>query len=139
LAAKEESMKSFILFLCFLVASPVFAKAKHAPLPDAVLNAKSVYILNDTGMQKIADTAYEDLTKWGRFSIAPNRKSADLIIHFVGRDVLLEGTSKTEVSMYVTTPDSDDPLFQDTSRPHFSWAAVVHSNISAFRKWVEGN
>lgn len=131
-------MKIVGLFCCLLCLPSLAVAGKHAPVPEAVSQAKRVYILNGTGIQKIADTAYEDLTKWGRFSIASDRKSADLIVHFIGRDVLVEGTSKTEVSMFVTTPDSDDPLFQDTSRPHFSWAAVVHSNINAFRKWTEG-
>lgn len=90
-------------------------------------------------MQKIGDTAYEDLEKWGRFSISTDRKSADLIVHFVSRDTLDEGTTRPTVSMFVTPSDSDDALFQDTSGPHFGWAAVVHSNIGAFRKWVEGN
>jgi hypothetical protein len=89
-------------------------------------------------MQKISDAAYVDLQKWGRFSIVSDRRSADLVIHFVSRDVLTEGTSKPEVSMFVTTRDSDDPLYQDTSRPHFTWSAVVNSNITSFRKWVEG-
>lgn len=133
-------MKALVLSLCLLcLAFPAVAKSKHAPLPDVVLHAKTVYILNETGMQKISDAAYEDLEKWGRFSITPDRKSADLIVHFVSRDTLRDGTTRPTVSMFVTSPDSDDPLFQDTSRPRFSWAGVVHSNISAFRKWVEGN
>jgi hypothetical protein len=132
-------MKALALSLFFLcLALPAAAKSNHAPLPDVVLHAKTVYILNETGMQKIADVAYEDLEKWGRFSIASDRKSAALIVHFVSRDTLRDGTTRPTVSMFVTTPDSDDPLFQDTSRPHFGWAAVVHSNIAAFRKWVEG-
>ena len=90
-------------------------------------------------MQKIADRAFADIQQWGRFTIVSNRASADLIIHFEGRDVLIDGTSKTKVSMFVTSRDSDDPVFQDTSRPHFTWSAVVDSNINAFRKWIEGH
>lgn len=133
-------MKTLAVLLCLLsVGFPAVAKSKHAPLPDAVVHAKTIYILNETGMQKIADTAYDDLQKWGRFSVTSDRNSADLVIHFVARDTLRDGTSRQTVAMFVTAPDSDDPLFQDTSRPHFSWAAVVHSNIDAFRKWMDGN
>ena len=112
--------------------------SKHAPVPESVAHAITVYILNQTGIQKIGDAAYEDFAKWRHFTIVSDRKSADLIVHFVSRDVLFEGTSKPEVSMFVTTPDSDDPVYQDTSRPHFTWAAVVNSNIDSFRKWIDG-
>lgn len=126
----------FCLVLCLAVS--VMAASRHAPVPEAVAHAKTVYILNQTGIQKIEDEAYGDLEKWGHFRVVSDRKSADLIIHFVARDILLEGSSKPEVSMFVTTPDSDDPLYQDTSRPRFTWAAVVKSNIDSFRKWIEG-
>lgn len=125
----------FCLLLC--LSGRALGASKHAPVPEAVAHAKTVYILNQTGIQKIEDSAYGDLEKWGHFKVVSDRKSADLIIHFVARDVLLNGTSKPEVSMFVTTSDSDDPLYQDTSRPHFTWAAVVNSNIDSFRKWIE--
>jgi hypothetical protein len=129
-----------ILVFCLLLCLPisVAAASKHAPVPETVAHAKTVYILNQTGIQKIEDAAYGELEKWGHFKVVSDRKSADLIIHFVARDVLLEGTSKPKVSMFVTTSDSDDPLYQDTSRPHFTWGAVVKSNIDSFRKWIEG-
>jgi hypothetical protein len=134
-----KPVRVLVLLSClFYIPIAAASAAKHAPVPDAVLHAKTVYILNETGMQQIADAAYADLEKWGRFSIVSDRRSADLIIHFVSRDVLREGTSRPEVSMFVTTPESDDPLYQDTSRPHFTWSAVVNSNITHFRKWVEG-
>jgi hypothetical protein len=129
---------SLLVLYVFCASIAAAGAGKHAPVPDVVTNAKTIYILNETGMQKIADTAYEDLQRWGRFSVVSDRQSADLIIHFVSRDVLREGTSKPEVSMFVTTSKSDDPLYQDTSKPHFTWSAVVNSNIDSFRKWVEG-
>lgn len=133
-------MKVLVVSLCFLcLAFPAVAKSKHAPPPNVVLHAKTVYILNETGMQKIGDVACEDIEKWRRFSIASNRKSADLIVRFVSRDTLRDGTTRPTASMVVTAPDSNDPLFRDTSRPHFSWGAVVHSNTDAFRDWLEGN
>jgi hypothetical protein len=132
-------VKAYLLVSCLFCASIAAAgTGKHAPVPDVVLRAKTIYILNETGMQKIADAAYEDVQKWGRFNVVSDRQSADLIIHFVSRDVLDDGTSKPEVSMFVTTSNSDDPLYQDTSKPHFTWSAVVNSNIDSFRKWIEG-
>ena len=65
-----------------LVASPIHAKDKHAPLPASVIAAKTVYIDNQTDHAEITDRAYDALSKWGRFKILTNAKDADLVLRF---------------------------------------------------------
>ena len=56
------------------------------PLPASVFTAKKVFIDNQTGMAKLGDRAYEELTKWGRFQIVADRKEADLIFLLTAKE-----------------------------------------------------
>jgi len=68
-----------VSLLLVIAANRCLAKEKHAPLPAKVLSAKSVYIENH-GVARVADQAYEELTKWGRWEIVQDRVKADLVL-----------------------------------------------------------
>jgi hypothetical protein len=65
-----------------LVVSPIYAADKYPPLPASVIAAKTVFIDNKTGYTQVTDKAYEALSKWGRFKIVQDAKSADLVLQF---------------------------------------------------------
>ena len=65
-----------------LVVSPMYAADKYPPLPASVIAAKTVYIDNQTGSSQVTDKAYEALTKWGRYTVVKDAKSADLVLQF---------------------------------------------------------
>jgi hypothetical protein len=101
------------LVLCSSVA---LAAPKHAPLPDAVYQAKSVLIVNQTGYQSTTDGAYDALTKWGSLSVVSDRSKADLIITFTYADDIVKGTTSWGAfSMAVQLRGSDDAIFQTSS------------------------
>jgi hypothetical protein len=52
---------------------------KHAPLPDQILQAKTVYVDNRSGFADLGDKAYDELSKWGRFKVLSSAKDADLV------------------------------------------------------------
>src|SRR5579864_525936 len=87
----EATMRSKKLFLTLatfvLMVSPiVLAKTKHAPLPQEVIQAKTVYIVNLAGAAAFRDKAYDEITKWGRFKVVPKREDADLIFVLSARE-----------------------------------------------------
>ena len=71
---------AFLLFLFCLV--PLQAGAQRAALPQAVINARTVYIENETSVGGLEYTAILELNKWGRFGLAESREKADLILLF---------------------------------------------------------
>lgn len=60
---------------------PTFA-AEHAPLPTALLNAKTVYLLNSSGDAAVFDRLYEKLKAWGRWEVVADGEDADLLLVF---------------------------------------------------------
>jgi hypothetical protein len=73
-------MQRNILFLsvfCILYFSSTgLAKTKHAPLPDQILQAKTVCLVNQTEFASLGDKAFDELTKWGRFKIVQKPEEA---------------------------------------------------------------
>jgi hypothetical protein len=127
-----------LLVLLMLICMPTWAKT-HAPLPDAVYSAKTVYVLNKTGIQDVADTAYGQLQKWGRFSVTTNKDSADLILEFSHESGLTEGTTIGFTQMLVFARGSDEPAFQTTERyrSKLFGSSSTKACIESFKKRLE--
>jgi hypothetical protein len=62
------------------VCPSLLGHTKHAPLPEQVLQAKTVYIDNQSGLAALGDRAYDELSKWGRFKIVSSAKDSDLVL-----------------------------------------------------------
>ncbi len=91
-------MRYLLVVLAFLLFCPILpAEGKHAPLPDAALQAKSLYLVNHTGKQSILDSAYNEFRKSGRFSIAETKESADLVAVFSQGGGGDQGATRMEV------------------------------------------
>jgi hypothetical protein len=73
---------SQIFLVVIALCMPSFAASKTSPLPDEVLSAKSIYLVNQTGHQAVLDTANYEFSKWGRFTIVKSKEDADLIVLF---------------------------------------------------------
>jgi hypothetical protein len=105
---------ALVLVLCSNVA---FAGVKHAPLPDAVYQARTVFIVNQSGYQSTADGAFEALTKWGNLKVVSNKAMADLVLTFTySGDELVNGTSRWgDFVMVVQLRGTDDAVYQTSS------------------------
>lgn len=87
-------MKTALTSCCCILAASLllfnttsFAKdKKHLPLPAQVIDAKTVYIDNQSGVAALGDRAYQELQKWGRFQIVQDRQHADLILLLSARE-----------------------------------------------------
>lgn len=108
-------MRFCALLLC-LFSLTAFASKKHPPLPEAVYQAKTVFIVNKTSYQSTSDGAFEALTKWGKLSVVSDKSTADLILTFNYADELVNGTTRWgDFTMTVNERGVDDPVFQATS------------------------
>ena len=125
-----------LILTTFLAGPPLAAKTKPLPLPPQLMQAKTVYIDNQSHYASVGDQANTELSKWGRLQVVADRKSADLVLKLTARTVKegrvsnstsmggrgvrnTSGSSMEMTSMDVTvaiTPHgSKDILWQDTS------------------------
>jgi hypothetical protein len=65
------------LGLC-LIALQILAV--HKPLPDAVVHAHTIFLVNETSFNELQYTIIFELNKWGRFDLVESPDKADLIM-----------------------------------------------------------
>ncbi len=132
------------LLVALLICCPVLciAKNQHAPLPTGVAGAKTVYIVNQTGEQNVTDGAYQEFTKWGRYSVTPNKDSADLVAVFTRHEVLQDGTSRPRIGMDIYLPkNAQDAVYEASPAPvpFRTWAKAAKACVKDFQKRVQEN
>lgn len=66
----------FVLFGCLLTS----AKERRASLPFKVLSANTAYVDNQTTSAELLNTAYTELSKWGRLQVVDSAQKADIVL-----------------------------------------------------------
>jgi len=76
----NRSRKMHLLWMIPLRAYALRLAAQPASLPEAVINAHSVFLVNETGFPELQYTAVLELSKWGHFEFAESREKGDLVL-----------------------------------------------------------
>jgi len=87
-------MLKILAVLVILQAHAAVGQDKYAPLPEKVVNAKTVFYINDTTSSRFGDDLYQELRKWNRWQVVTDKNRADLILVLSQRDHI-EGTIAT--------------------------------------------
>jgi hypothetical protein len=77
-----SSFASTLVVLATFLLSPELARAndKRPSLPTSVLSARTIYVDNQTTSAELQNTAYTELSKWGRFQIVDAPQKADIVL-----------------------------------------------------------
>ena len=76
--ARRSTRALVLIMLSFFAAQ---ARAPHATLPQAVVDARTIYLESGTNPTGLEYTAILELDKWGHFVLVEKRDQADLIMH----------------------------------------------------------
>lgn len=95
-----------------LLATAASAKPVHAPLPPEAYTAKTIAIINHTGKQSVTDRAYEELQKWGRYTVVSDPAKADMA-------------------------EQQEPFFSETERANLFRKSATKRCVDDFRKRIE--
>lgn len=77
---ENRTGKVHLLFVILFCACALRMAAQPANLPEAVTNARTVILVNQTGFPELQYTAVLELNKWGHFEIVESREKADLVL-----------------------------------------------------------
>lgn len=130
-------MRRSILALLLLQAVYLFAgDDQYAPLPDKIVNAHTVFLMNETGKAKFGDAVYKEIKTWNRWQVVTERNEADLILVVTDKG----GMKSLNPSFYlnVNDPKTGEQLW--TSRTTMqgklwrSWGSVAETLVSDIRK-----
>src|SRR3989442_9846749 len=53
---------------------------EYAPLSDQIANAKTVFLMNETGKARFGDAVYKQIRTWNRWQVITDKTQADLIL-----------------------------------------------------------
>jgi hypothetical protein len=127
----KSALCVFVVLGFALCTSTASAKEKQRlPLPANVLAAKTVFIDNQTGMAKLGDRAYEELKKWGRFQIVPDRKQADLIFLLTAQE--RDGGYVTSGGGQTGTVDSSGNINTSSNPTYTTHVTVGYTYLTVF-------
>jgi hypothetical protein len=106
----RKSLGRFLIIinLNFITCIAGLAGTKHAPLPEQILEAKTVYIDNRSGLAYIGDRAFDEMSKWGRFKIIKSAKDADVVILFSAKEYVRGYRTTSTGTSQGTVDDSGD-------------------------------
>jgi hypothetical protein len=104
---------------------------KHAPLPEQILQAKTVYIDNRSGLAYIGDRAYDELSKWGRFKIVKTAKDADVVFLLSAEEYVSGSRTDTDGTTHGTVDDSGNVQLNSdsTSRTRAQMSGVTYLTL----------
>ena len=79
---RVSDLASVLIVLTIFLLSPPLAhpNEKRPSLPTSVLSARTVYVDNQTTSAELQNTAYTELSKWGRFQIVDAPQKADIVL-----------------------------------------------------------
>jgi len=79
---RVSDLASALLVIATLLLLPAlsWANEKRPSLPTSVLSARTVYVDNQTTSAELQNTAYTELSKWGRFQIVDAPQKADIVL-----------------------------------------------------------
>lgn len=122
-------MKALPLLLAFgFFVLPAHGRTKHAPLPAQIMQAKTVYIDNQSGFANLGDRAYDEVSKWGRFKIAASAKDADLVFLISAREYISGYRTVTDGTAHGTVDDSGNVQLNSdsTSRTQAQTSGITY-------------
>ena len=65
---------------CLTLCSVAGPQEVNAPLPDQIVSAKTVYLINETGKAKFGDAVYKQIRTWNRWQVITDKSHADLVL-----------------------------------------------------------
>lgn len=119
----------------------------QAPLPTALMEAQTVYLVNTSGERKWLDLLADELTKWERFEVIADRKAADLIVT-LSFGPMGDGITAPMAGSYFTFEDeafgitlqgreSDEVVWQDQEGDTFTKKGAVEKLVRKLRRRIE--
>ena len=107
-----------------------------APLPDEIVKAKSVYLMNETGKAKFGDAVYKQIKTWNRWQVVTDKTKADLVLVVTDKGGM--GSLNPSFYLRVVKPKTGSELW--TSRTTMqgklwqSWGSVAETLVKDIRE-----
>jgi hypothetical protein len=100
-----------------------------APIPEKVVQAKTVFVENQSGYDRARDEFADELGKWNRLQIVYNKAGADLVV------ILTALNSERTIQMAFVDPTTDGKIW--TNSMAWSDRGAVRDLLDDLKKRIE--
>ena len=137
-------IKCFALFLAvsFVASCATSSPAqeptseKYSPLPDQIVDAKTVYLMNETGKARFGDAVYKQIKTWNRWQVVTDRSKADLLVTVTDKGGM--GSMNPSYYLILTDPKSGNELWKSRTTMQAklwrSWDSVAQCLVDDIKK-----
>ena len=132
----------FASMLTITLSAPAYAQratsgnGQHAPLPEQIVSAKTVFLMNETGKAKFGDAIYKQIKIWNRWQVVASKDQADLVLVVTDKG----GMGSMNPSFYLNVIDRKTGAQLWTCRTTMqgklwrSWGSVAETLLGDIRK-----
>jgi hypothetical protein len=103
------------------------ADGDHLPFPEKLINARTVFIQNDSGDSKLGDAIYKTLKDWGRWKIVTERSEADLVAVVDHKDILIHN----DFTLTLLDPKSSERVWSAKHDAGFNARRIISRELTA--------
>ena len=103
---------------------------KYQPLPDRVMAAKTVFLINETENSRFGDDLYQELRKWNRWQVVSDKSKADLLLVLSEREGWVDVTRTT-----ASVAASAQSTGQSASGNATGTSTTVHGQMKTGSAW----
>lgn len=113
----------------------------YAPLPNPIVDAKTVFLINETGKAKFGDAIYKQIKTWNRWQVVTDKAKADLVLVVTDKGGM--GSLNPSFYLNVIDPKTGNELW--TTRTTMqgklwrSWNSVAETLLGDIQKRMRGN
>jgi len=137
----------FASILTITLSAPAHAQRatsgndQHAPLPEQIVSAKTVFLMNETGKAKFGDAVYKQIKTWNRWQVVTSKSQADLVLVVTDKG----GARSLNPSFYLNVVDPKTGAQLWTCRTTMqgklwrSWDSVAETLLGDIRKRIREN
>jgi hypothetical protein len=137
----------FASMLTITLSAPAHAQRatsgndQYAPLPEQIVNAKTVFLMNETGKAKFGDAIYKQIKTWNRWQVVASKDQADLVLVVTDKG----GMGSMNPSFYLNVVDPKTGAQLWTCRTTMqgklwrSWDSVAETLLGDIRKRMREN
>jgi len=132
-------MRNLLFMFLTIAVSSIALAQKH--LPSELVEAKKVYLRNESSEQKMFDKIYELIQKWGRWEIVEKKKDADLelVLEVARRTTQRSAGGKEYTYLVAKNKDGDEIYKAETRITMLGSGTRATILVDNYRKALESN
>lgn len=122
-----RNLACLLVLFVLVLSQPTLAE--KIPLPERIVTAKKLFLVNDGCRNKLFEKFYAEVTKDGFFDVVQSPEEADLIATLAHKNVEFLSLTNGDVFLTMADPKTRDQIWTDAENGHYSSGEKMVKNL----------